>query len=65
MMEMWGHIADTQRTSLPRPTMTAAHRTAPLTDFDSIKPIISELRIFGGVTEPNGATESSQSVLKF
>jgi len=27
------------------------HRTAPLTDFDSIKPIISELRIFGGVTD--------------
>jgi CRP-like cAMP-binding protein len=30
--------------------------TAPLTDFDSIKPIISELRIFGGVTDSQLAT---------
>ena len=31
--------------------MSSAHRIAPLTVFDSIKPIISELRIFGGVTD--------------
>lgn len=27
------------------------HQTAPLTDLESVRPIISQLRIFGGVTE--------------
>jgi CRP-like cAMP-binding protein len=32
------------------------HRTNPLTDFDSVRPIISQLRIFGGVTDAQLAT---------
>ncbi len=32
------------------------HRTSPLTDFESVGSIISQLRIFGGVTESQLAT---------
>ncbi len=32
------------------------HQTAPLTNLDSVRPILAQLRIFGGVTDPQLAT---------
>ena len=32
------------------------HRSSPLADFESVRPIISQLRLFGGVTDSQFAT---------